>query len=116
MWVGKLSDYKENLQAMELSVEYAKAASDLLQIECSVWLVYQSEEIVSFAAHFVGWDWTCYKDIPDIKPSRVEDLLKEYNRTYTYEQLKGKKFPKGLDTSKLEVRSDLTLTQVLSLK
>ncbi len=41
--------------------------------------------------------------IPKQKPSeRVEDLLLEYSRKFTYEELLDKKYPKAIDTSRLE--------------
>ena len=41
---------------------------------------------------------------PEAKIDRVEDLLKEYTRTYTFAELTDKNRPKGLDTTRLEVR------------
>jgi hypothetical protein len=35
----------------------------------------------------------------------VHDILAQYNRKYTYAELKSKNYPKGLDASKLEVHS-----------
>jgi len=33
----------------------------------------------------------------------VDDILSQYNRKYTYAELTSKNYPKGIDTSKLEV-------------
>jgi hypothetical protein len=33
----------------------------------------------------------------------VHEILAQYNRKYTYAELKSKNYPKGLDASKLEV-------------
>lgn len=45
---------------------------------------------------------------------RVGDLLSEYSRMYTYEEILNKSYPKGIDTSKLETYlSDAEFEQVL---
>lgn len=69
-----------------------------------LFIAYEGREDYTFTCHFHGWDWSKY---PNQQPNpttatKVEDILKEYNRLYTYEELLNKEYPKGIDTSKLE--------------
>lgn len=56
-------------------------------------------------SHFHGWDVSKQAQLPEFNSGleSVEQILSEFNRTYTYDELVNKQYPKGLDTSKLEM-------------
>jgi len=104
VWIGKLSNDREKKMAMETAVEYVEAAPDGRKMTTSdIYVVLQNQEPLEFTCHFHGWDWTKYNNkVPQVEPTKVETLLKEYNRTYTLQEIQAKAYPKGIDTSKLE--------------
>jgi hypothetical protein len=64
------------------------------------------QEIYVTTAHFHGWDWSKYKKQPEFSANmfQADSVLKDLNKKYSYEDLVQKRYPKGLDTSKLEVQ------------
>lgn len=91
-----------------------------------IWLLKLGEEPFIFTCHFHGWDYAKRK-VPlsfDSNLSSVREALAQYNRKYTYlsmkkekrgiltqfpflhmkryQELLDKKYPKGIDTTKLE--------------
>eukprot|EP01114_Cavostelium_apophysatum_P010431 TRINITY_DN2412_c0_g1_i1.p1 TRINITY_DN2412_c0_g1~~TRINITY_DN2412_c0_g1_i1.p1 ORF type:complete len:1379 (+),score=482.22 TRINITY_DN2412_c0_g1_i1:221-4357(+) len=109
VWIGKLSDAKEKKMAMETAVEYIESSKDGRDVKSTLnnsFAIYEKQEPLLFTSYFHGWDWTKYGEgfAPeyDNDPPTITDLLKEFNRTYSYEDLVNKTYPKGIDTSKLE--------------
>lgn len=107
VWVGDKCDPKEFRKAMETALEYHKKAPDnRVTDKNKVFCIYQGKEPIQFVTHFHGWNFGPNLDHVTISDSLplVIDLLKEYTRSYTYEELISRKFPKGFDTTQLEVR------------
>eukprot|EP01117_Protostelium_nocturnum_P010235 TRINITY_DN3673_c0_g1_i1.p1 TRINITY_DN3673_c0_g1~~TRINITY_DN3673_c0_g1_i1.p1 ORF type:complete len:1790 (-),score=878.49 TRINITY_DN3673_c0_g1_i1:11-5380(-) len=106
IWIGRISDEREKKMAMETAIEYVEKAPDGRSMTTkNIYAITQGSETVEFTCHFPGWDWSKF---PNASPSSnpvvtpVLEILEEFNRTYTYEELSSKQFPKGIDTSKLE--------------
>ncbi len=108
---------------METAIEYMEKAPDNRSNDTQrVFAVFQGSEPLDFTCHFHGWDWHKFpsKAPPSfVKPhslARVQDILSEFSRTYTYEEILNKQYPKGIDTSKLEAYlSDEEFVQVLGV-
>jgi len=113
VWGGRISTQRERKMTMLTCIAYASEAGDENPI-----YIKEGEEPMEFVAHFHGWQWTpkrrmasqafakprdCYR--PDAhKLELVKDIINEYDREYTYEELSNKKFQiaAGLDLTRLE--------------
>uniref|UniRef100_A0A6B2KXS3 HP domain-containing protein n=1 Tax=Arcella intermedia TaxID=1963864 RepID=A0A6B2KXS3_9EUKA len=107
VWQNKtiLSDEKELKTVLELAKEYIEVAPDGRDKKNCV-LYYtpggQGREPLAFTSCFCAWD-----PVPPYHNSyqnmvNADDILKDYKRTYTYQELVNGNFPKGLDTTQLE--------------
>ncbi|KAH3759628.1 villin 1 S-like [Pelomyxa schiedti] len=103
LWIGKESHHTEQKFAGEVALEYTNATTNLANRAegTPVLRVLDGKEPSVFTTYFHGWDGRGPQTYDEGLVS-VESILQEYNRTYTYEELVAKKFPKGLDESKLE--------------
>eukprot|EP00026_Physarum_polycephalum_P000343 Phypoly_transcript_00343.p1 GENE.Phypoly_transcript_00343~~Phypoly_transcript_00343.p1 ORF type:complete len:1625 (+),score=418.05 Phypoly_transcript_00343:184-5058(+) len=104
VWIGNLSTENERKHAMETAVDYVEKAPDKRPADSPIWLLRIGEEPYVFTCHFHGWDFTKRKAALtyDGNISSVREALAQYNRKYTYQELVDKKYPKGIDTSRLE--------------
>jgi len=108
VWVGRLSAEMERKMAYQLSLEYCQVVesrSNSCKNNRPIYFLKQYEEHSSFAAQFHGWQWgvkhkTNWNAQQPLMP--VTDILLLYSRTYSYEELKDKKFPPGIDITRLE--------------
>jgi len=98
VWVGKGANEEEKRAAMELAVEYTRNAPDNRPADTPIYLVYAGREPRLFTTVFHGWDATNTSPSPTLP--LVEDILKQYSRAYTLEELITK--PKELDPTNLE--------------
>lgn len=131
VWFGRLSSPSEQKVGMETAVSYVKTATDQRVMKTSEILkIKQGEEPATFTTHFHGWDYTVKQksqtgvdslqvnedDLKYESGTPVEELLAEYTRKYTYNELVEKAYPKGTDVSKLEtLLSDEEFTRVFEV-
>jgi advillin len=90
-------------KAMEVAVNYATSVQDGRPKDCPVLLVTAKEEPLMFINHFHAWrpipkDPSAF--VATLKPAAEE--LAKFTKSYTYQELVDKKFPAGLDTTKLD--------------
>jgi len=121
VWAGKFSTEGERRGAMLTAIKYV-AEKDPQIVEPDVqadltqlFYIKENRETAEFAVHFHGWQWTpkrrmASQAMPDpakYGPAKdssalVADIIGQYTREYTYEELLAKKYPKGLDATRLE--------------
>jgi len=89
---------------MDTACEYVQLAPDDRPKDSPIWMLKSGEEPYVFTTHFHGWDYTKRKVPVSFNSglSSVRDALAQYNRKFTYDELVEKKYPKGIDTSRLE--------------
>jgi len=104
VWIGPLSTEEERKGAMQTACEYVEAATDGRAKNSPVWRVKSGEEPYVFTTNFHGWDFTKRKSPQSLDSGleRVSEVLAQYSRKYTYQELVDKQYPKGLDGSRLE--------------
>jgi len=116
VWAGKMSTEGERKSALQICVEYAAvAASDGRPKDVTCYYLREGDETIEFAIHFQGYQWSPRHKMasmpmptpsdypPVLKPlNLVSELMDLYDKTYSYQDLVEKKYPKGLDGSKLE--------------
>jgi len=117
VWIGKQSSEIERKMGMQTSIDYIKAGSNRENVPC--YYILEGLEPLEFTVHFHGWQWgsrrTDYpfpaplyafddgmRGWPQGKQTMVQEMLNEYFRKYTYDDLKNKRFPKGLNVHSLE--------------
>eukprot|EP01113_Clastostelium_recurvatum_P025348 TRINITY_DN3049_c0_g1_i6.p1 TRINITY_DN3049_c0_g1~~TRINITY_DN3049_c0_g1_i6.p1 ORF type:complete len:1531 (-),score=371.56 TRINITY_DN3049_c0_g1_i6:86-4678(-) len=118
LWVGKVASEMERKMGMQTALEYVRAGpEDQKQKPC--YFIREGCEPLEFCIHFHGWQWGARRTerpvpAPDYvhthgthgwDPSgrvMVQDMYNEYFRTYSYDDLKNKRFPKGLNVKQLE--------------
>jgi len=100
---ARLSDEKELKVVLEIAKEYIQTANDG-RTNCLGYHVPggNSREPLAFTSVFHGWDPTPKHTDFYANLHKIEDMLKEYDRTFTYQELIEGKYPPGLDTSQLE--------------
>eukprot|EP01105_Mastigella_eilhardi_P007811 TRINITY_DN194_c2_g2_i1.p1 TRINITY_DN194_c2_g2~~TRINITY_DN194_c2_g2_i1.p1 ORF type:complete len:804 (-),score=184.15 TRINITY_DN194_c2_g2_i1:27-2438(-) len=104
VWVGKASHHSEQKQAYELAMQYATLSPTIAgrpQKVPQVWRVMHGSEPYVFTVFFHGWDPLKLQSYDGDLVS-VESLLGEFDKTYSYADLVARRFPKGLNESKLE--------------
>jgi len=104
VWFGKRSSEKEQRWSMEAAVQYQKT-SPVTRPKCSIWKVKEGEEPYLFTSHFHSW--MCKKHSEQANGIHggledVSDVLEQFTRTYTYEELCSGEFSKALDTANIE--------------
>jgi len=115
VWAGKMSTEGERKTGMQMSLEYAATATDGRPKKVTSYYMREGDETLQFAIHFQGYQWAprhrmasapmpITADYPPVlKPlGLVADMLAQYDRHYTYDELLNKKYPKGIDVNKLE--------------
>lgn len=112
VWIGSKSYEEDERMAMETAVAYVQGATDGRLLDAPVYSIRENDESLEFTCHFQAWDdgWGAELVKGKKKASKkkktetqnVRALLAELNRVYTYEELKAKPPPKGLDKTKLE--------------
>jgi hypothetical protein len=94
------------MTAMETAVEYLREVKDSrVKDESKIYSMHEGTEPLVFTCYFHGWDTAkLAKKVQDYDDGlySVSQALKELNRTYTYDDLLNRRYPKGLDTSRLE--------------
>jgi len=108
VWVGRFSAEMERKMAYQLSLEYCQVAAargKSNKKDCPVYFLKQYEEHPRFAAQFHGWQWstrhkTNWTSQQPLIP--VTDVIVIYSTTYSYDELRDKKFPPGIDITHLE--------------
>lgn len=115
VWIGKGANEIERKEAMKTAMEYIKTDPVGRTLENTVIVtVKHGFEPPAFTGHFGAWDpekWSNGKSFDDLKRefgeenTRVQDVLealKELNKTYPIEVLKGEILPPGVDKTKKE--------------
>merc|ERR1719399_1276010 len=82
-------------------MEYVDTLPKKRSADLPVWRVSEGKEPSMFIAFFHAWGWKKKAPSSD-KMEDVRELLAEFSRTFTYEQLKNGDFPKAIDTANLE--------------
>jgi advillin len=85
---------------METAVDYAEKVPDGRPKSSPVHLVEAGKEPLCFTAHFHGW-----RPIPtevDGALESVRDALAKFSQKYSFDDLVNKRYPAGIDTTKLE--------------
>eukprot|EP01105_Mastigella_eilhardi_P024241 TRINITY_DN629_c0_g1_i2.p1 TRINITY_DN629_c0_g1~~TRINITY_DN629_c0_g1_i2.p1 ORF type:complete len:1773 (+),score=466.32 TRINITY_DN629_c0_g1_i2:27-5345(+) len=103
VWVGRASHHTEQRLAYLTAVDYVKYSQQLAgrPTETPIWHILQGSEPYVFTVYFHGWDSQKHQSYDDNLTS-VAIMLNEFNKNYSYDDLINKRFPKGLDESKLE--------------
>ena len=86
--------------------EYVKCAPTPRKANLPIWRVKEGEEPYLFTTLFHAWMVKNKVEQPtgiDGGLDSVPDLLNQYDRKYTYEEIKNGQFSKALDTANLEV-------------
>jgi len=129
VWAGKMSTEGERKTGMQMSMEYAATAEDGRPKKCPSYYMREGDETLQFAIHFQAYQWAprrrlASQPMPDtlafppvLKPlGLVSEILSHYDRRYTYEELLSKKYPKGIDVTRLEsYLSDEEFIQVFTV-
>jgi hypothetical protein len=109
VWIGRGANESEKKNAMETCVEYVNNGGDGRSADTTpIYRVTQGNEPPMFAACFLGWDPVLAGQTEDSYAraaaalTSVNAALAEYNRTYTYEELKAKPPPATVDATRLE--------------
>jgi len=109
VWIGRGANELEKKTAMETAIDYVNTSGDGRSADTTpIYRVTQSNEPPMFAACFLGWDPVAAGQSGDSYANAVAQLtsvkadLAEYNRTYTYEELKAKPPPATVDATRLE--------------
>jgi Leucine-rich repeat (LRR) protein len=117
VWAGKMSTEGERKAATQLCIEYAAAvvANEGRPKDITCYYMREGDETLQFTTHFQGYQWQPRHRMssmvmpnpldypPVLKPLKlVSDLMDQLEKTYSYQDLLEKKYPKGLDGSKLE--------------
>jgi advillin len=105
VWAGLKSKLTDQKKAMEITMEYIKnTPSDVpRQSTCKAYFIKALQEPLKFRCYFHAWE--THKDAKEEEVTLVEEILKEWNRAYTYQELIQKPLPKSmhmLDPTKLE--------------
>jgi len=90
---------------MEITIEYLKNTPKHISrpTTCKTYFIKALYEPLKFRCYFHAWEMQ--KDAKEEEVDLVEEVLKEWNRTYTYQELIQKPLPKSmhmLDPTKLE--------------
>lgn len=118
VWLGKQVPEDVKKRSMETGQEYVRAAFDGRLQTTPIYAVSSGQEPFSFRCVFPQWiqmqsmqttPKTSFRASILFKGKKhegrvdlIEELLKEYDRTYTFAELTGSNRPKGLDSTKLE--------------
>eukprot|EP01132_Coremiostelium_polycephalum_P001564 gene1564-1983_t len=106
VWVGSDTTEIERRSSMEVAVEYS-AALDGDRKNIPVYITYSGKEPYIFTCLFHGWDYSKRKQPAgevtyDKDIVLAKEILDQYTKKYSYDDLVNKRYPKGLDGSRLE--------------
>jgi len=111
LWIGKDALESEKKSALEAVIQYIKS-DDTRSQDTPIITVKQGFESPLFKTYFVGWsDEKARAGIVDYEKLKaqmqsgslsVEEQLKKYSATYSYEVLLERPLPEGVDPSQLE--------------
>jgi len=88
---------------METALDYTKTLPPGRPAPLPLYVVYQPEEPLAFTCHFFAWDSKGKSLSFEEGIDALEDVLSEYQKTYSYEEIRCGLYPKTFDESKLEV-------------
>jgi len=103
VWIGSQMKNEKNKQlALLTATEYMEKDTNAVRLKNPVQVIEESHEPIHFRAAFTGWIEK--ESVRAIKEAVVaDDLLKEYDKTYTQEQLQDKaNLPATVDRGRLE--------------
>lgn len=112
VWFGTKSNQLERRLSLETAKDYTAYAAgiDGRGKDTPILRVMDFEEPLVFSTYFQGWEQKpLKKGAPPPEQSydggmaSVLETLEQYSRTYSYEDLVNKKYPKGLDETALEI-------------
>lgn len=112
VWFGTKSNQLERRLSLETAKDYTAYAIgvDGRPKDTPILRVMGFEEPLVFSTYFQGWEQKpLKKGAPPPEQSydggmtSVLETLEQYSRTYSYEDLVAKKYPKGLDETALEI-------------
>jgi len=102
---SRLADEKELKSVLEIAKEYIEAAPDGRK-NCTGYFVPGGSglEPLWFTCAFHGWDPTPTSKLAlnFATLQKIDDILMEYKRKFTYQELLEGKYPKGIETAELE--------------
>eukprot|EP01106_Pelomyxa_sp_JSP_P005402 TRINITY_DN1855_c0_g1_i3.p1 TRINITY_DN1855_c0_g1~~TRINITY_DN1855_c0_g1_i3.p1 ORF type:complete len:151 (-),score=42.93 TRINITY_DN1855_c0_g1_i3:188-640(-) len=103
VWIGRASHHAEQRLTYETAIEYTKATTVVADrpADTPVLRVLEGAEPFVFTVFFHGWDSGVNQTYKGGLES-VYSVLQDYHRVYSYEDLVAKRYPRGLDESKLE--------------
>ena len=111
VWIGSKAHQLLKSHTFETAQKYLRHAAsvDKRSENTPILRVQESEEPMVFSVYFQGWQMKPVKKglpIPvqtyDNGLVTAENVLNDYNRKYTYNELVNKRYPPGLDESALE--------------
>lgn len=104
VWIGRYAHETEKKLALETAIDYAQLMPPPRNnINIPMLVVYQeSIEPLAFTSHFFAWDAKGQPQTFDDGLELVEYVSEEYNKTFTYEELRAGLYPKTFDETKLE--------------
>ncbi|XP_041362840.1 advillin-like [Gigantopelta aegis] len=129
VWVGKGANEIEKKESLTTAMEYLKTDPAGRSVDTTLIMqVKQGFEPPNFTGHFHAWDperWSHGKSYEEIKKEHadenvgvtsVQEELSYYNKTYSYEELRQKLPPKGVDaTCKEKYLSDEEFEKVFNM-
>ncbi|EGC29857.1 hypothetical protein DICPUDRAFT_51061 [Dictyostelium purpureum] len=105
VWIGTETTEVERKSSMEVAMEYSATLPAPRKQNVPVYLTYHGKEPFIFTSLFHGWDFS-KRILPtfsyDGELTLAKDVLNLYTKKYTYEEIVNKKYPKGIDGSRLE--------------
>eukprot|EP01133_Synstelium_polycarpum_P007235 gene7235-8411_t len=108
VWIGTDTAEIERRMSMEVSIEFAEAlqAFDGRLNKPKSYITYSGKEPFIFTTLFHGWDFTKRKEANaltyDSEVVPTADILELYTKKYSYDDIVNKRYPKGIDGSRLE--------------
>ncbi|KAK7483760.1 hypothetical protein BaRGS_00024976, partial [Batillaria attramentaria] len=110
VWIGKGANETEKKEALQTAMEYIRTdPAGRNEDNTLILTIKQGFEPPSFTAHFHGWDpekWSEGKTYEDLKRelgqesvavTSVKEELANYYKSHSYEELRKKILPKGVD-------------------
>jgi len=106
VWFGRRSAEKEQRWTMEAAIRYVESSPVKRGKQPTpVWVVREEAEPYRFTTHFQSWMNKRHAEQKNGLDGGLEDvrqLLEQFSRTYTYEELISGQFSKALDTANIE--------------
>ncbi|KYQ96706.1 villin [Tieghemostelium lacteum] len=122
VWIGTDTAEIERRMSMEVALEYSQTLNSQQNRKANipVYVTYHGKEPFIFTSLFHGWD---FNKRPSNSPLSFDkeiilakDILELYTKKYTYDDLINKRYPKGIDGSRLEeYLSDQEFLQIFKM-